>query len=122
MIISNHQSMLDAAVFMALSSKIVIISNRHPSNNWVVKRIYQWLGFVTLSKDMNKNLSALRERVKQGYSLVVFPEGERNSKSSIMRFHKGAFYIAEQLGLDIVPVFLHGLNDVLPRNSFAVYT
>lgn len=121
MIISNHQSMLDAAVFMALSSKIVIISNRHPSNNWVVKRIYQWLGFVTLSKDMNKNLSALRERVKQGYSLVVFPEGERNSKSSIMRFHKGAFYIAEQLGLDIVPVFLHGLNDVLPRNSFAVY-
>ena len=121
MIISNHQSMLDAAVFMALSLRVVLVSNGHPSNNWVVRHIYKWLDCVTLSEDMHKNLSILGERVRQGYSLVFFPEGKRNPQSSIMRFHKGAFYIAEQLGLDIVPVFLHGLNDVLPRNSFVVY-
>ncbi len=121
MIICNHQSMLDAAVFMALSPKLILVSNGNPSANWIVKRIYQWLGFVTLSADMPENLSILRQRVKEGYSLVVFPEGERNPESSIMRFHKGAFYIAEQLGLDIVPVFLHGFNDVLPRNSFMVH-
>ena len=120
-IVSNHQSMLDAAVFLALSPMLVLVSNGNPSSNWVVKRIYRWLGCVTLSDDMQANLSMLRERVSQGYSLVVFPEGERNAKSSILRFHKGAFYIAEQLGLDIVPVFLHGLNDVLPRNSFVVH-
>ena len=120
-VISNHQSMLDAAVFMALSPKLVLVSNKQPSSNWVVRRIYRWMGFVALSEDMQENISVLRERVRQGYSLVVFPEGERNPQSSILRFHKGAFYIAEQLGLDIVPVFLHGLNDVLPRNSFVVY-
>jgi len=121
LVVSNHQSMLDAAVFMALNPKLVLVSNSHPSSNWVVKRIYRWMGCVTLSEDMEANLRILRERVQQGYSLVVFPEGERNPKSSILRFHKGAFYMAEQLGLDIVPVFLHGLNDVLPRNSYVVY-
>ena len=121
MVVSNHQSMLDSAVFLALSHRLVIISNHHPSRNKVVKHIYRWLDCVVLSEDMNENLRVLRERIQQGYSLVVFPEGERNSKSSIMRFHKGAFYIAEQLGLDIVPVFLHGLNEVLPRNSRVVY-
>ncbi len=120
-IVSNHQSMLDAAVFLALSPKLVLVSNGNPSSNWVVKRIYRWLGCVTLTDDMQANLTMLKERVSQGYSIVVFPEGERNAKSSVLRFHKGAFYIAEQLGLDIVPVFLHGLNDVLPRNSFVVH-
>lgn len=121
MVVSNHQSMLDSAVFLALNHRLVIISNRHPSKNKVIKHIYRWLDCVVLSEDMNENLRILRDRVERGYSLVVFPEGERNPKSSIMRFHKGAFYIAEQLGLDVVPVFLHGFNDVLPRNSYVVY-
>lgn len=121
LVISNHQSMLDAAVFMALSPKLVLVSNRYPSNNWVVKWIYRWMGCITLSDNMQENLSLLKKRVQQGYSIVVFPEGKRNSQSSILRFHKGAFYLAESLKLDIVPVLLHGLNDVLPRNSLAVY-
>ncbi len=120
-VVCNHQSMLDAAVFMALSHKTVLVSNSNPSNNPIIKRIYRWMGCVPLTGDMNENLNTLRQRVAEGYSLVVFPEGERNAKSSILRFHKGAFYMAEQLGLDIVPVFLHGLNNVLPRNSWAVY-
>ena len=120
-IVSNHQSMLDAAVFMALSHKLVLVSNGNPGNNPVIKRIYRWMGCVTLTGDMDEDLHTLRQRIDDGYSLVVFPEGERNPDSSILRFHKGAFYMAEQLGLDIVPVFLHGLNDVLPRNSWAVY-
>lgn len=121
MVISNHQSMLDAAVFMALSPKLVLISNNAPSSSWVVRHIYRWLGYVTLSSDMQANIALLKERVRQGYSLVMFPEGRRNPFSSILRFHKGAFYIAQELSLDIVPVLLHGLGEVLPRGSFMVY-
>ncbi len=120
-IVANHQSMLDAAVFMALSPRLVLVSNGKPAANFLVGRIYEWMGFVTLSGNGEKDLEKLGERVADGYSIVVFPEGERNPESSITRFHKGAFYMASRLGLDIVPVILHGLNAVLPRNSISVF-
>ena len=122
LIVSNHQSMLDAAVFLAMTPRLVLVSNSRPSGNWLVKHIYRWLGCVELTDDMEENVCMLRERVDRGYSLVVFPEGERNPESSVLRFHKGAFYLSQVLQMDILPVFLHGLNDVLPRNSFMVYS
>ncbi len=121
MIVANHQSMLDAAVFMALSPKIILVSNGRPANFKLVRAVYRWLGFVSLTGDADANLELLRRHVEEGYSLVVFPEGMRNDHSSILRFHKGAFHWAEQLGLDIVPVLLHGFNHTLPRSSTAVY-
>ena len=121
MIVANHQSMLDAAVFMALSPKVILVSNGRPANFRLVRSVYHWLGFVSLTDDAEANLEHLRRCVDEGYSLVVFPEGVRNDKSSILRFHKGAFHWAEQLGLDIVPVMLHGFNQVVPRGSVSAY-
>ena len=120
MIVCNHQSMIDPAIFMSLSPRLILVANEHPGSYWVVKSIYRWLGHVTLTGD-NLDVEVFRRYIQEGYSLVVFPEGERNPDSSILRFHKGAFYLAEQLGLDIIPVLLHGANVVLPRNSFVVY-
>ncbi len=121
MIVSNHQSMLDAAIYMMVSPRFVLVSNEKVSNNLIIKQIYKWMGFVTLSLNYDEDLKRLKSLTQQGYSIVMFPEGERNPYSSILRFHKGAFYMAEQLNLDIVPIVLHGINHVLPRNSFCVY-
>jgi 1-acyl-sn-glycerol-3-phosphate acyltransferase len=48
----------------------------------------------------------------------VFPEGTRSVDCSIQRFHKGAFYLAEQLQADILPIILHGAGHVLPKKDF----
>lgn len=120
MIISNHQSMIDPAIFMSLSSRLILVANVNPGSYWLVKNIYRWLETITLRGD-NLNVEVFRQLLQEGYSFVLFPEGERNPESSILRFHKGAFYLAEQLGIDIIPVILHGPNVVLPRNSFVVY-
>ncbi len=48
--------------------------------------------------------------VDAGYSIAIFPEGTRSKDGRLNRFHKGAFYIAEQLNLDILPVILTGNN------------
>lgn len=121
LIISNHQSMLDAPCFMSLTSKAVIIADKNASMNMVIRKIFKWLDFITLEDDESLDIQKLKSLKDKGYSIVVFPEGERNKTSSILRFHKGAFYLAEQLDLDIVPVFIHGLNNVLPRNSVSLY-
>jgi hypothetical protein len=56
--------------------------------------------------------------VQRGYSIVTFPEGTRSPDCSIQRFRKGAFFLAEQLQLDIIPVLIHGVGHVLPKKEF----
>jgi 1-acyl-sn-glycerol-3-phosphate acyltransferase len=120
-IVCNHQSMLDTAFLMAVSSKIIIVANSHASSHFVTKKVFQWMDFYTIPDQESADIPHLSELVKEGYSIVVFPEGTRNEKSSILRFHKGAFYLAEKLHLDTVPIYLHGVNHVFPRNTLCTY-
>ena len=59
----------------------------------------------------------LQSLVERGYSIAVFPEGTRSKDCSIGRFHQGAFHIAEQLGLDIIPMYLYGPGRILPKKT-----
>lgn len=122
LIVCNHQSMLDTAFLMAVSSKIVIVANSHASSHFVTRKVFQWMDFYTIPDNESVDILHLSELVKEGYSIVVFPEGVRNEKSSILRFHKGAFYLAEKLHLDTIPIYLHGVNHVFPRNTLCTYS
>lgn len=120
-IICNHQSMLDPVYLMALSHKIIIVANKRSSWNPVIKRMFKWLDFYTVVEDQFENDIPMFEKyVQEGYSIAVYAEGERNPESTILRFHKGAFLLASRLNLDILPIYLHGLNNAMPRGSFAV--
>jgi 1-acyl-sn-glycerol-3-phosphate acyltransferase len=56
--------------------------------------------------------------VKRGYSIAIYPEGTRSKDCKIGRFHKGAFYVAEQLGLEIIPMYLYGPGRILPKKTY----
>lgn len=126
----NHQSLLDPMFFMAWSPKILIVANEKSSLNPVVRIMFRWLGFYTVKsthftawKDstLDRDLEKFRTYVKQGYSIAFFPEGMRNPHSSVLRYHKGAFYLAQQLGVEVLPVLLHGVNNLMPSGSFACH-
>ncbi len=120
-IICNHQSMIDPAYLMALSPRIIIVANKHSSWNPIVRRMFGWLDFYTVIEDRFEDDLPLFERyVKEGYSIAIYAEGERNPDSTILRFHKGAFMLASRLNLDILPIYLHGLNNAMPPRSFAI--
>ena len=53
--------------------------------------------------------------------MVIFPEGTRSEDCKIRLFQRGAFYLAEQLKLDILPVFIKGFGEVLPKKSFHLH-
>jgi len=117
-IICNHQSHLDLMCIMMLTPKLVILTN-----DWVWKspfygRLIRYADFYPVSGGFQEALGPLSELVRQGYSIVTFPEGTRSEDCSIQRFHKGAFYLAEQLQLDIIPVLIHGVGHVLPKQEF----
>ena len=117
-IIANHQSHLDLACLMSLTPKLVFFTNGWVWKNPIYGYVIRKAEFYPIADGLEKNLDRIKDLVSRGYSLCVFPEGTRTRDGKIGRFHKGAFYVASELGLDVVPVFLHGADHVLPKTDF----
>ena len=117
-IISNHQSHLDLMCLIMLTPKLIVLTNNWASNSPFYGRNIRNADYYPVSKGIENSVAQLSDAVQRGYSIVIFPEGTRSADCSIGRFHQGAFYLAKKLNLDIVPVFLHGLGHVLPKNDF----
>ncbi|WP_415329267.1 MMPL family transporter [Chryseobacterium sp. MMS23-Vi53] len=120
-IIANHTSFLDTLALAMTTHKIIYLVNDWVYNSPVFGKLVRALGFYPVSQGIENGIDQLKEKVKQGYSLVVFPEAERSYTNDVKRFHKGAFYIAEEFGLDIVPIYIHGNSEVQPKGDFIIY-
>ncbi|MFD2822403.1 MMPL family transporter [Lacinutrix iliipiscaria] len=119
-IISNHTSFLDILAIGMLHPKIIFLVNDWVYNSPIFGKAVKLAGFYPVTSGIENGLSHLQKKVDQGYSLMAFPEGTRSNTNKMKRFHKGAFYLAEQLKLDIVPVLIHGNSEVLPKGSFII--
>ena len=74
--------------------------------------------YYPVAKGIENSVELLRDRVNNGYSIVIFPEGTRSVDWKMKRFHKGAFYLAEKLGIDILPIVIDGTGYTLTKNDF----
>ena len=115
-LISNHQSILDPIIMLALSPHILVLISEKVWNNPIVHPLFKLAGFINLNQPMDSLKAKISDAVEKGYNVVIFPEGKRNHEQ-ITRFHKGAFYIAREIGADILPVFIHGVGHVMPKGS-----
>lgn len=120
-IIANHTSFLDTLAIAMATHKIIYLVNDWVYQSPVFGKLVRALGFYPVSQGIENGVDKLKEKVDQGYSLVVFPEAERSYTNDVKRFHKGAFYLAEQFGLDILPLYIHGNSEVLPKGDFIIY-
>lgn len=66
-------------------------------------------------KKIQETIEHARETLRGGTSLVVFPEGSRTFTGHMAKFRKGAFQLADEIGLPIVPITIDGSFDVLTR-------
>ena len=71
---------------------------------------------------IEQKMDKIADRMKHGYSLIIFPEGTRSEDGEIGRFHKGAFYLAEKLDADILPIMIHGTNYTLTKKDALLKT
>lgn len=114
-IICNHQSLLDTLCMLILSPRILIVTHGKVWNNPLVAAVLRYADFFSMSgTEWGGRMDYCRSFIRKGYSIVIFPEGRRSREGNILRFHKGAFFLAERLGADILPVFIHGAAHVLP--------
>lgn len=117
-IVCNHQSHLDLMCLIMLSPKIVFLTNDWVWHNPFYGGIIHYAEYYPVSNGIENHVNQLRSLYERGYSICVFPEGTRSPECNILRFHKGAFYLAEQLGADVLPILLHGVGHVLPKKDF----
>ncbi len=116
-IIANHQSHLDLLCTIMLNPKVVLLTTDWVWKNPIYGLVIRYAEYYPVSDGYDKNLERLQNLVERGYSVVVFPEGTRSETGEILRFHKGAFQLAQSLKLDILPVFIHGANHVMPKKD-----
>lgn len=119
-IISNHQSHIDLMAIMMLTPKLIILTKNWVWHNPFYGIVIRYADFFPIT-DTEQMTTDIAGRVKEGYSVMIFPEGTRSADCRIQRFHRGAFYLAEQLNLDIVPVFISGFGRVLPKTSWHLH-
>ena len=65
-----------------------------------------------------RSIAEAERIVKDGVCVVIFPEGTRTLTGEVGRFKRGAFSIATDLNLPIVPISLSGCYEVMPRTRF----
>lgn len=115
-IICNHQSSLDIVPLIMLHPKILMLTNNKKWNAPFFGPVIRMADYFP-SEDVEQHIDKIADRMRHGYSLIIFPEGTRSADGTIGRFHKGAFYLAEKLGADILPIIIHGTNYTLTKKD-----
>jgi 1-acyl-sn-glycerol-3-phosphate acyltransferase len=119
-IISNHSSFLDILLTTMLHPKLILLTNKWVWNSPIFGGVVRLADYYPVVEGAEDTTLQMKDRVAEKYSIVVFPEGTRSVDGKIGRFHKGAFYMAEMLGLGIRPLLIHGASDSIPRNTMYV--
>lgn len=116
-IICNHQSHLDLMCMLIYSRNMVFLTNDWVWNNFFYGFLIRNAEYYPVTEGLEPIMPKLKDLVDRGYSIAVFPEGTRSGDCKIQRFHKGAFHIAAELGLDVIPMCLYGAGRVLPKTG-----
>lgn len=117
-LISNHQSHLDLVLLLMLHPKIIVFTNEWVYNNVFYGALIRFADYFPAYRGLEAGFGRLQQKVREGYSVLIFPEGHRSPDGRIHRFHQGAFRVADELGLEIQPLVLHGAYDCLPKTEF----
>lgn len=119
-IICNHQSHLDLLCTLMLSPKIVAMTNQWVWNFPLYAPIIHYLEYYPAADGLEANEPKIATLLERGYSILIFPEGTRSASCDVLRFHRGAFFLAQRLGADILPLYLDGPGRVLPKEDFTL--
>ncbi|MGV0752144.1 MMPL family transporter [Empedobacter brevis] len=120
-IIANHTSFLDTLAIGIFHPKIVFLVNDWVYKSPIFGRAVKMAGFYPVSSGVEGNLEEIKNRIGNDFSLMIFPEGTRSRTNNINRFHKGAFFLSEKLQLDILPVYIHGNSEIIPKGDFMIF-
>ena len=120
--IQNHSSHLDfVAMYPAVPHEIQGIELESHFDIPVYGPYMKSRGTIGVPVDRDKRTEVLEQRMRtvidRGDSILAFPEGTRTMDGRVAPFRRGLFFIARNLGLEVVPTTVTGLYDVMRKGS-----
>jgi len=120
--VGNHQGNFDipimiayAPIFKGFIAKIELKK---------IPLIASWMRMLKCvfmdRKDMRQSIKAINEgasNIKEGYSMIVFPEGTRSKDGVMLPFKPGALKLATKTKCTIMPVTINGSKDIMVKGS-----
>lgn len=120
-IISNHQSILDILFLNCLRYKFKWISKIENIKVPVLGWYLRMADYITVNRDNEESKAEMLERsyrcLKREISIMIFPEGTRSPDKETGFFKRGAFQLAIQADVPILPVLIDGTGDILPKHG-----
>ncbi len=115
--VANHLSFFDIFFLSAMPVFDVVVCLR----SWPFKLAWyapfmRWAQYVDVERlPWDQIVTKIEQIVQEGRSILLFPQGHRSRDGRLGRFYSGAFKLAVQLHLPLVPVCIQGTDQMLPR-------
>jgi 1-acyl-sn-glycerol-3-phosphate acyltransferase len=120
--VANHQSQMDILAIYLLGIQF----------RWIAKKSLQripflgWsmflIGYIFVDRKCKKSaeqcLKRASRKIKEGVSMLFFPEGTRSASGEVGRFKAGAFRLAVAEHVPVVPITIEGCHRLLPKGSW----
>jgi 1-acyl-sn-glycerol-3-phosphate acyltransferase len=123
--VANHLSSVDIwTLYVALPVKLRFIAKKQlgqiPLFGWAMAAGR----FIFIDRQNSaaarRSIQRAAERIRDGSSVAIFPEGTRSRDGLLGPFKKGGIHLAAQAGVPIVPVSIRGSREIMPRGSLLV--
>ena len=124
-VVANHQSVIDIPIlFYVLPFNVYFVAKKEISKVPFIGWYMHVMGMIFLEKGgRDKALQSMISAgtlIRAGKSVITFPEGTRSLDEKIGSFKAGTFMLAEQAGVDILPVKISGAGKIWPSGSFTI--
>lgn len=121
----NHMSNFDIPVLQAyLPVQFRWLAKAELFNIPIFGHAMKRAGYISINRSDRKSaiesLNKVTEIIKNGMSVIIFPEGTRSRTHDIQLFKKGGFVVAVDSGVSIIPVVIHGTGRIMPKNQISI--
>jgi 1-acyl-sn-glycerol-3-phosphate acyltransferase len=122
-LVVNHASYIDPLVLLAaLPGHVDFVAKREFASQFFARVLFQRLGTEFVERfDAQRGVEdteRVRQAIDQGRSMLFFPEGTFGRVPGLRPFRMGAFVVAAQTGVPLVPVAIHGTRSILRADQW----
>lgn len=120
-VVSNHASDADPFLLSFLPWDMRWIAKEELYRLPLIGQLMQWSGDIAIARSSREGARAAMEEAKRsldaGISIMIFPEGTRSKDGKLLPFKDGAFRLAIEAGVPILPVAIAGTEACRPKGS-----
>jgi 1-acyl-sn-glycerol-3-phosphate acyltransferase len=122
---ANHQSDFDILIELAhIPGQFRWIAKKELFKIPVFGKAMRNAGYIEIDRQNHekalKSLDEAARKIREGKSVVTFPEGTRSKDGTVRPFKQGMFHLAIESGVPIIPISIIGANEIMPKRSLNV--